>query len=55
MPQLRAACQRCETLLKQNDPELPTALDTLDKAIGELARVAESHSFFPASQPHDSH
>ncbi|MCY1492456.1 Signal transduction histidine-protein kinase BarA [compost metagenome] len=55
VPQLRAACQRCETLLKQNDPELPTALDTLDKAIGELARVAESHSFFPASQPHDSH
>ncbi|MGH8464096.1 MAG: response regulator, partial [Pseudomonas sp.] len=30
VPQLRAACQRSETLLKQNDPEAPRALDELD-------------------------
>ncbi|MNE70643.1 hypothetical protein D3C80_1664490 [compost metagenome] len=55
MPQLRAACQRSETLLKQNDPELPGALDALDQAIAELARTAESQAGLTPSQPHDTH
>nr|WP_232239988.1 response regulator [Pseudomonas alkylphenolica] len=40
VPQLRAACQRSETLLKQNDPEAPRALDELDKAITRLTAQA---------------
>jgi len=40
VPQLRAACQRSETLLKQNDPEAPRALDELDRAITRLAAQA---------------
>ncbi|SDH96974.1 ATP-binding protein [Pseudomonas panipatensis] len=44
VPQLRAACQRSETLLKQNDPNAPAALDELDRAIAELARAAGNHS-----------
>ncbi|MNZ43625.1 Signal transduction histidine-protein kinase BarA [compost metagenome] len=55
VPQLRAACHRCETLLKQNDPELPNALDALDQAIAELARTAESQAGLTPSQPHDTH
>ncbi|MBO3276467.1 response regulator [Pseudomonas schmalbachii] len=55
VPQLRAACHRCETLLKQNDPELPAALDALDQAIAELARTAESQAGLTPSQPHDTH
>ncbi|MGV8377666.1 Hpt domain-containing protein, partial [Pseudomonas aeruginosa] len=31
VPQLRAACQTSETLLKQNDPAAAAALDELDK------------------------
>ncbi|MDA7086078.1 response regulator [Pseudomonas sp. SA3-5] len=38
VPQLRAACQRSETLLKQNDPAAPGALDLLDAAIERLAK-----------------
>ncbi|GFM79617.1 histidine kinase [Pseudomonas cichorii] len=37
VPQLRAACQRAETLLKQDSPEAIEALDDLDKAITRLA------------------
>ena len=40
VPQLRAACQRSETLLKQNDPAARSALDELDKAIARLANEA---------------
>lgn len=36
VPQLRQACQHCETLLKQNAPESGAALDTLDQAIAAL-------------------
>ncbi|MDF3932819.1 response regulator [Pseudomonas citronellolis] len=53
VPQLRAACQRAETLLKQNDPQAQAALDALDQAIGELNRVTASATGQPA--PHDSH
>ncbi|SED88765.1 ATP-binding protein [Pseudomonas anguilliseptica] len=41
VPQLRAACQRSETLLKQNDPASQQALDELDAAIDRLARHAQ--------------
>ncbi|MDX5371314.1 MAG: response regulator [Pseudomonadaceae bacterium] len=37
VPQLRAACQRSETLLKQGDPGAQAALDELDAAIARLA------------------
>ena len=40
VPQLRAACQRSETLLKQNDPHASSALDALDQAIVKLAEQA---------------
>jgi two-component system sensor histidine kinase BarA len=40
VPQLRAACQRSETLLKQNDPAAQQALDELEAAIERLAREA---------------
>ncbi|MFJ3481903.1 response regulator [Pseudomonas sp. NPDC090202] len=43
VPQLRAACQRSETLLKQDSPESDKALDDLEKAITRLeieARVS---------------
>ncbi|HYQ38261.1 MAG TPA: response regulator [Pseudomonas sp.] len=39
VPQLRAACQRCESLLKQNAPA-SVALDELDAAITRLAEQA---------------
>src|SRR5690606_18440197 len=38
VPQLRAACQRAETLLKQDDPEARNALAQLDQAIERLAQ-----------------
>ncbi|PYC27333.1 hybrid sensor histidine kinase/response regulator [Aquipseudomonas alcaligenes] len=40
VPQLRAACQRSETLLKQDDPAAQAALDELDMAITRLAEQA---------------
>ncbi|SEB61752.1 multi-sensor hybrid histidine kinase [Pseudomonas saponiphila] len=40
VPQLRAACQRSETLLKQEDAKAFAALDELDHAIGRLAAEA---------------
>nr|WP_276583577.1 response regulator [Pseudomonas sp. RIT-PI-S] len=40
VPQLRAACQRSETLLKQQDPAADAALDALDQAIVRLAAHA---------------
>ncbi|MBC3955355.1 MULTISPECIES: response regulator [Pseudomonas] len=40
VPQLRAACQRTETLLKQDAPHTEQALDDLDKAITRLAAEA---------------
>ncbi|MFI8747870.1 response regulator [Pseudomonas sp. NPDC077186] len=40
VPQLRAACQRSETLLKQNDPGAQRALDELDAAIARLSEAA---------------
>ncbi|MAB99116.1 MAG: hybrid sensor histidine kinase/response regulator, partial [Pseudomonadaceae bacterium] len=38
VPQLRAACQRSETFLKQENPEVDSALDALEAAIETLAR-----------------
>ncbi|POG06102.1 hybrid sensor histidine kinase/response regulator [Pseudomonas putida] len=40
VPQLRAACQRSETLLKQDSPQATQALDELDAAINRLAAQA---------------
>nr|WP_152741535.1 MULTISPECIES: response regulator [Pseudomonas] len=40
VPQLRAACQRSETLLKQDAPNARQALDELDVAIARLAAEA---------------
>lgn len=40
VPQLRAACQRAETLLKQDAPQADQALNDLDKAITRLATEA---------------
>ncbi|WP_028694696.1 response regulator [Pseudomonas cremoricolorata] len=40
VPQLRAACQRSETLLKQQHPHMLQALDELDHAIARLAAQA---------------
>ncbi|MCU1721363.1 MULTISPECIES: response regulator [unclassified Pseudomonas] len=40
VPQLRAACQRSETLLKQDDPEAPQSLDELERAIDRLTWAA---------------
>jgi two-component system sensor histidine kinase BarA len=43
VPQLRAACQRSETLLKQDSTESDKALDDLENAITRLeieARVS---------------
>jgi two-component system sensor histidine kinase BarA len=40
VPQLRAACQRSETLLKQEHPHAQQALDELDSAISRLATQA---------------
>ncbi|WP_205504934.1 Hpt domain-containing protein, partial [Pseudomonas viridiflava] len=40
VPQLRTACQRAETLLKQNAPHTEDALDVLDKAITRLEAEA---------------
>ncbi|TXH92483.1 MAG: response regulator [Pseudomonas sp.] len=42
VPQLRAACQRCETLLKQESPAAQAALDELDAAIARLAEAASA-------------
>ncbi len=44
VPQLRAACQRAETLLKQDDPAAGEALDELDIAIGRLADETIAHA-----------
>ncbi|TWC38680.1 multi-sensor hybrid histidine kinase [Pseudomonas sp. SJZ079] len=41
VPHLRAACQRSETLLKQNDPAAHSALDELDEAIERLTNEAQ--------------
>ncbi|AZD09873.1 Signal transduction histidine-protein kinase BarA [Pseudomonas chlororaphis] len=40
VPQLRAACQRSETLLKQEDVKAFAALDELERAINRLAAEA---------------
>ncbi|EJM16690.1 signal transduction histidine kinase [Pseudomonas sp. GM21] len=40
VPQLRAACQRSETLLKQQDSKAPGALEELERAINRLAAHA---------------
>ncbi|WP_414154966.1 response regulator [Pseudomonas sp. BNK-43-a] len=40
VPQLRAACQRSETLLKQDSPQASQALDDLERAIHRLAEQA---------------
>jgi two-component system sensor histidine kinase BarA len=37
---LRAACQRSETLLKQQDPKAAEALEDLERAIDRLAEEA---------------
>ncbi|MEK1941136.1 MAG: response regulator, partial [Pseudomonas sp.] len=41
VPQLRAICQRTETLLKQDDPAYREALDELDAAMLRLADIAK--------------
>jgi two-component system sensor histidine kinase BarA len=41
VPQLRAACQRSETLLKQGDPKAVAALEELERAINRLAAQAK--------------
>ncbi|WP_313517189.1 Hpt domain-containing protein, partial [Pseudomonas sp.] len=40
VPQLRDACQRSETLLKQDDPGAAAALGELDAAIERLLDAA---------------
>lgn len=40
VPQLRAACQRSETLLKQDSPQALQALDDLERAIHRLTEQA---------------
>ncbi|WP_343572440.1 response regulator [Pseudomonas sp.] len=57
VPMLRAACQRAETLLKQNDPDAPAALNELDKAMTELARATENREAEADSTalPQDTH
>ncbi len=42
VPQLRAVCQRTETLLKQADPAYREALDELDAAMVRLAETAHA-------------
>ncbi|HDS1737527.1 response regulator [Pseudomonas hunanensis] len=42
VPQLRAACQRSETLLKQDSPQALQALDELEHAINRLAEQAQT-------------
>ena len=42
VPQLRAACQRSETLLKQESPHAYAALNELDESIIRLAKEARS-------------
>src|SRR5690606_17984752 len=42
VPQLRAACERCETLLKQHHPSASQALDELDCAIARLEQAARA-------------
>ncbi|KAF1052157.1 MAG: Signal transduction histidine-protein kinase BarA [Stenotrophomonas maltophilia] len=54
VPQLRAACQRAETLLKQNDTQVPEALDVLDQAIEALARTTEGQAERIPGQPHEA-
>ena len=46
VPQLRAACQHSETLLKQHSPAAAAALDELDTAIAQLlaATAQPSHA-----------
>lgn len=42
VPQLRAACQRSETLLKQSSPDAASALDDLEAAIERLREHART-------------
>lgn len=42
VPQLRASCQHCESLLKQNSPAADAALDELDAAIERLLKQTEA-------------
>ncbi|WP_311969210.1 response regulator [Pseudomonas baltica] len=44
VPQLRAACQRSETMLKQHDEGAGKALDELDQAIMRLAEQAREEA-----------
>lgn len=44
VPQLRAACQHCETLIKQNSEQVPQALDQLDAAINRLQEESQQQS-----------
>jgi two-component system sensor histidine kinase BarA len=44
VPQLRAACQRSETLLKQQDPGARAALDELDEAMIRLTEHARERA-----------
>ncbi|MDP3845541.1 MAG: response regulator [Pseudomonas sp.] len=42
VPQLRASCQHCESLLKQNSPAANAALDELDAAIERLLNATQA-------------
>ena len=44
VPQLRAACQQAETLLKQNAPQVEQAISALDQAIAALLRHHAQHT-----------
>ncbi len=57
VPQLRAACQTSETLLKQNDPAAAAALDELDTPVlhqPRLQRTLTMRILFFSSQAYDS-
>jgi two-component system sensor histidine kinase BarA len=44
VPQLRASCQHCESLLKQHSPAAEAALDELDAAIERLLSHAQANA-----------
>jgi two-component system sensor histidine kinase BarA len=44
VPQLRASCQHCESLLKQNSPAADAALDELDAAICRLLEHTQANA-----------
>ena len=43
VPQLRAICKTCETLIKSNSEQIEPALDELDSAIERLLLALQAH------------